>query len=167
MSSNVISFSDFKTQKNNKEEEQSIQGCLVWLHCPNCKTIEYTEIRSPYGRTHKCGTQVEEVEVELDLRAEATIALMNIERINQLKEKQVKSKLNFFRKKSYDHVLKTLLQSEEIYLNKLEAAAGMKLIPYPEERNDLIEKLPVKDKSTFGISISEFRFEPEKRFNPE
>lgn len=164
---NVISFNDFKSKKNTIEEETSVYGCLVWLHCPTCKTIEYTEIRSPYGRSHKCGTQVEEVEVELDLRAEATIALINIEKIDQIKEKQVKSKLNFFKKKSYGHVLETLLQAEKTYLAKLEIAAGQQLKPYPGERTDLIEKLPIAAESPFGTAISEFRFEPEKRFNSQ
>ena len=28
-------------------------GILVWLYCPNCKTLQYTEFQTPHGRKHK------------------------------------------------------------------------------------------------------------------
>ena len=72
--SKVINFAERLADRKAKEESRQIEGWLIWLHCPKCNTIEYTELRMPGGRVHKCGTLVEEEEIPIDVRAEFTIS---------------------------------------------------------------------------------------------
>ena len=66
-------------------------GILVWLYCPNCKTLQYTEFQATQGRKHKCGADVIEIEVPLDLTAENTICLKNLSILEELQQ-QIKEK---------------------------------------------------------------------------
>lgn len=162
--SKPISLDSFRKKREQEEAERSYLGKMVWLHCPKCHTLEYTEIVSPAGRMHNCGTLVEEQEVELDLRAELTITLTNLATIEKLLEKNSGFKLIKIVSKSLDKALIALKASEETYRERLTLAAGAKLEPYPGELEEIVDKLPVKETNRLGLLISEFRFEPEKRF---
>ncbi|MBU2644186.1 hypothetical protein KKI24_05715 [bacterium] len=160
-----ISLDQFRKRKEKEAAEQYYPGKLVWLFCPKCETLEYTEIVSKNGRMHKCGTLVEEREVELDLRAEITMTEYNLEIINALLKKNSGFKLIKIISKSLDKALIALQSSEQTYREKLLLAAGMNIPLYPGNIDSLKDKLPIKDINPLGLIISEFRFEPEKRFN--
>ena len=136
----------------------------MWLSCPQCSTIEYTEIRAPYGRSHKCGAQVQEIEVEVDLRAELTITRFNLETIHTLLAQNKKNRLAKLISRSLDNALISLKQSEETYIQRLFLAAKGPLKPYPGAIDELKGRLPVKETNKLGMLISDFRHEPEKRF---
>ena len=140
---------------------------LVWLHCPACETVEYTEIIAPHGRTHKCGAIVEELDISLDLRAEYTITQFNLKRIDKLLSKNKDSKLRKLISKSLDNALITLKQSEETYISRLHLAAGSQIPVYPGDIDSLKDQLPILETNRLGLLVSEFRFEPEKRFEKE
>ena len=165
--SKPISLDAFRSRKLKEEAEKPYPGVLVWLHCSSCKSVEYTEIVAPHGRTHMCGSIVKEVEVSLDLRAEYTITLLNLRKINELLEKNKESKLRKLISKSLDNALIALKQSEETYMSKLHVAAGSQIPPYPGDLEKLRDSLPIKDTNKLGLLISDFRFKPEKRFDPE
>ncbi len=165
--SKTISLDAFRQRKQKEEAEKPYPGTLVWLHCPTCKTIEYTEIVAPHGRTHKCGTIVEEVEVALDLRAEYTLTHLNLEKIAELLGKNKESRIRKLITKSLDNALVLLKQSEENYLSRLHLAAGCQIPPYPGTYEDLKDLLPIKETNKLGLLVSEFRFEPEKRFDKD
>lgn len=161
----AISLDAFRQRREKEAAERSYPGKMVWLYCPKCETLEYTEIVSPAGRTHHCGTMVEEQEVELDLRAEVTITETNLTTIDALLKKNSGFKLVKLVSKSLDKALKALKASEETYRDRLYLAAGGYIPPYPEDPESLKDKLPVKSTNRLGLLISDFRFEPEKRFN--
>jgi hypothetical protein len=165
--SDPISLDAFRRRKQKEEAEKPYPGVLVWLYCPACDTVEYTEIIAPHGRTHKCGSIVKESAVSLDLRAEYTITQFNLSRINELLEKNKESKLRKLISKSLDNALIALKHSEETYISRLHLAAGCQIPPYPGDSESLKERLPIKETNRLGLLISEFRFEPEKRFNKE
>jgi hypothetical protein len=165
--SKLISLDRFRQQKQAAEGAQDHPGIMVWLRCPQCNTLEYTEVVAPHGRTHRCGTQVQEVEVPVDLRAELTITLWNLRQIDDVIAQNNQFRLIKLLSKSLDKALIKLKQSEETYLKRIRIAAGRKLEPYPGEINDLAKTLPIKLKNDLGLYISDFRFEPEKRFGPE
>ena len=160
-----ISLDQFRKKREKEEAEKPYFGKMVWLHCPNCKTLEYTEIISPAGRMHNCGTLVEEREVELDLRAEITITNINLETIEELLKKNSGFKLMKIVSKSLDKALIALKSSEETYRERLMMAAGLNLTAYPGDSESITDKLPVKIKNKLGLLVSDFRFEPENRFN--
>ena len=81
MMAKVINLAERREQKIQKQLHSPMQGWIVWLKCPKCETREYSELRMPEGRIHKCGTMVEEHEVEIDIRAELTVSLRNSELI--------------------------------------------------------------------------------------
>lgn len=157
----TISFQAFKERKAKQEEERTYHGKMVWLFCPTCNSIEYTEVIAPNGRSHKCGTQVIEKEVDLDLRAELTLTLYNIERIKQLLKENSASRLKKLFAKSFDKALKNLLLSEEMYLQRLHAEG---VPPYPDPINEIKERLPIKIVNELGLYISDFRYNPQDRF---
>lgn len=159
-----ISLEQFRKRKELEASEQEYFAKLVWLRCPKCETLEYTEIVSPNGRMHICGTLVEEREIELDLQAEITITEHNLRVIDGLLKNNNRFKLIKIISKSLDKALVALKASEEAYRERLLLAAGMNVPPYPGEIESLKNKLPVKDTNQLGLIISEFRFEPEKRF---
>ncbi|MBU2512977.1 hypothetical protein KJ966_16685 [bacterium] len=162
--SKTISLDAFRKKKQKEEAEKPYLGTLVWLYCRVCETIEYTEVVAPHGRTHKCGTIVEEVEVPLDLRAEYTLTQFNLEKINGLLHKNKESRLRKLISKSLDNALMALKQSEENYISRLHLAAGCQIPVYPGSLKDLEKQLPIKEINKLGMLISDFRFEPEKRF---
>ena len=83
----VISLADRRAKKEVEARNAPIIGWISWLHCPKCKTLEYSEVEMPDGRIHKkCGTLVEEEVVQIDVRAEFTISLRNSERLDELFE---------------------------------------------------------------------------------
>jgi len=162
--SKPISLDQFRKKKEREAAEQYHFGKMVWLHCPKCETLEYTEIISLNGRMHKCGTLVEEKEVVLDLRAEITITEYNLAVIDGLLKKNNRFKLVKIISKSLDKALNALKSSEEAYRERLLHAAGMIVPPYPDEFESLKDKLPIKNTNQLGLMISDFRFQPEERF---
>ena len=79
-------ISQIETKKSNLQSTKPEMGILVWLYCPNCKTFQYTESQAPNGRKHKCGAEVMEIEVPLDLTAENTICLKNLSILEELQQ---------------------------------------------------------------------------------
>lgn len=127
--------------------ERPVKGRLIWLFCPTCNTLEYTEMPMGGGRVHNtCGTQVTEAEVELDLRAETTIAGINLERIKILEDLLGGQRARY-----------------EEYRKRLALAAGQNLKPYtsPEEA---LGPVSVSDVDAFGLLISRFFKEPASLF---
>lgn len=160
-----ISLDKFRKKKQENKNEDTIYGTLVWLSCPKCKKIEYTEIVAPNGRRHSCGTTVDEVEVELDLRAEATIARHNLERLTELQDPNRKQ--GFFRKLA-KNLSKSLIEmsiaQEETYLQRLGYAAQGPLEPYEGDPEELKKRLPIAAVDPLGRWISYFFHQPAKRF---
>ena len=91
ISSSHKTISQRETKKSNFQSTKPEMGILVWLYCPNCKTLQYTESQAPNGRKHKCGAEVMEIEVPLDLNAENTICLKNLSILEELQQ-QIKEK---------------------------------------------------------------------------
>ena len=160
----VISLDQFRKKKQTERDSEPFYGTLVWLNCPTCDTYEYTEIVSPYGRKHKCGTQVNEIEVEVDFRAEVTICKINIDLIENLKNHKETAKLNKKELKNFIALLDQIKSAEEIYLDKIYQATGELISPYPLDTENLMEQLPVKEENYYGLLLSDFRTNPEKRF---
>ena len=115
----VINLAERREQKKKENLLKPMQGWIFWLKCPNCETREYSELRMPEGRIHKCGTLVEEQEVEIDIRAEYTISLRNSKTLSELLDKtKAKGILKPFLKSSMV-MLEQLQQSEEEYRKRL------------------------------------------------
>ncbi|HKI98304.1 MAG TPA: hypothetical protein VKB51_07510 [bacterium] len=134
-------------QAGASSDPTPLPGRLIWLYCPTCRTIEYTELDVAGGRVHNvCGSQVQEAPVELDLRAEATIAQINLERLN---------------------ILESLLDGQrkryEEYQRRLNLAAGRPLQPYATN-DDSASQLPVVDVDAFGLLVSRFFDNPAAHF---
>ncbi|MDT8446112.1 MAG: hypothetical protein RRB13_04370 [bacterium] len=166
--SKTISLDAFrkkKEQEESKYQSEPIWGTLVWLYCPACDKLEYTEIRAPNGRSHKCGTQVQEREVELDLRGELTLTQANLLRIDHLLAEASKNRLKKLLARSMENTLKMLKTSELTYAERLSMAAGGFLEPYPEPLEDIAERLPIAETNALGLFISPFRLNPEERFD--
>jgi hypothetical protein len=124
-----------------------VPGRLIWLYCPTCRTLEYTELAMAGGRVHNvCGTHVQEAPVELDLRAEGSIAQINLERLKIL-----------------ESLLAGQRQRYEEYQRRLNLAAGRKLAPYPAGEGGAAE-LPVAGVDAFGLLVSRFFHEPDAHF---
>ena len=114
-STKVINLAERRAQRERQAASVPIPGWLGWLHWPKCETTEYTEILMAEGRNHKCGTLVEEKEVPIDVRAEYTISLRNLEILDNLLESQTPSRLlGRFLKTSRD-ALEQLPALEEEY----------------------------------------------------
>lgn len=130
-----------------EETAGPLAGQLIWLYCPTCKIVEYTEMRMTGGRVHNvCGTQVEESAVELDLRAECTIAEINLERLSIL-----------------EHLLQSERMRYEEYRKRLALAAGRSIEAYPVSE-ETMERLPVEEVDAFGLLVSRFFHEPASHF---
>ncbi len=128
-------------------DAQPVPGRMIWLHCPTCSTLEYTEVDMAGGRVHNaCGTMVEEAEVELDLRAEYTVADINLERLTILEE-----------------LVEGQRRRYEEYKRRLSQAAGQPLRAYPldEER---LKALPVAEMDALGLLVSHFFQDPARHF---
>ena len=121
-------------------------GRLAWLHCPTCGTLEYTELLVPGGRRHKCGSIVEEAVVEIDLRAEITLAEINLQRIAALGE--------------YLEQQRQLFQE---YQRRLALIGGAPPAPYPLSE-EIVKALPVAEVDPLGLLISHALHNPARRF---
>jgi len=169
MANQPISLDRFRAKKQEAteaNENQPVYGVLVWLHCPNCKTLEYTEVRAPNGRSHRCGTQVEEKEETLDLRAELTLTLANLARIDELLQETGQNRLKKLLARSMEKTLNALKTNELDYAHRLKLSAGGELLPYDLSGEALVEKLDLGEVNPLGLLVSEFRFQPEQRFLP-
>lgn len=164
MGNKIVSIDQFRSKKEEEKNEIPCYGCMVWLHCPTCNKMEYTEVQSPYGRTHKCGTQVFERNVELDLRAEVTITQENIKILQSLIQEQEKSKLKQLFIKSFGGLIQKMLDHENDYLQRILIAGKNKVQAYSGIFKDIMHKLPIEETNPLGVHISTFRFQPEKRF---
>jgi hypothetical protein len=123
---------------------------LVWLYCPTCQTLEYTEMQLPNGRVHQpCGTRVEEVVVPVDARAEYSLAELNMRQLDKLAE-LVEGQRARFRE----------------YQQRLELAAHQPLSSYPLTE-DTVRIMPVAEVDPLGLLISPFLRHPLERFRPE
>ena len=123
---------------------------LVWLYCPTCQTLEYTELMLPNGRVHQpCGTRVEEVVVAVDARAEYSLAELNLRQLERLAE-LVDGQRARFRE----------------YQQRLELAAHQPLSSYPLTE-DTVRLMPVAEVDPLGLLISPFLRQPVQRFRPE
>ena len=131
----------------NGMNEPALPGKLVWLHCPTCDTYQYTELALSGGRQHNvCGTVVEEVEIEIDVRAEITIAEFNLQRLEDL------SRVLESEKKNFDE-----------YRKRLQLVAGKKVTGYALTEANL-SRLPVATISPLGLLIPEALDNPKGRF---
>ncbi len=123
---------------------------LVWLYCPTCETLEYTELVMPNGRVHQpCGTRVEEVAVDVDARAEYSLAELNLRQLERLAE-LIEGQRARFRE----------------YQQRLELAAHQPLSSYPLTE-DTVRKMPVAEVDPLGLLISAFLKQPLQRFRPD
>ena len=145
-SGKVVSLDGRRVQAQSLNVQNAQPGNLFWLHCPQCKTLEYSEIAVPSGRRHKCGTVVEEVEVKVDLRAEASVAAFNLKHLEALKV-----------------WLEAERDRQQDYLKRLEIAAGGKLFPYPLVPQTF-KDLPLRAIGAHGTLLSDFLYQPQRRF---
>ena len=132
-SSATSEVTTLSAHQNQHEDLRPIPGHLIWLHCPTCGTKEYTELQIPGGRVHRCGTLVEEVEVPIDVRAEYTIALRNIEKIQDIEKKADENwSLKKFLSKTKT-VLQQMKSAEQEYQRRLRLIAGKSFEPYAQD----------------------------------
>jgi len=123
---------------------------LVWLYCPVCETLEYTELILPGGRIHQiCGTRVEEVEVAVDARAEYSLAELNLRQLARLAELVEGQRVRF-----------------REFQRRLELAAGQSLSSYPLTE-ETVRVMPVAEVDPLGLLISAFLRQPLDRFRPD
>lgn len=126
---------------------EPLPGKLVWLRCPSCGTLEYTDVVMAGGRTHNvCGTQVEEVELDIDVRAEYTIAGLNLERLEMLTE-----------------AVRAQRERYEEYQRRLLLIARANVLPYPVD-GDTPPRLPVAEMDPLGLLIPEALHDPARHF---
>ena len=136
-----------KAESGEQTPAAPLPGKLIWLHCPTCKTLEFTELSVPGGRVHNvCGTVVEEAALDVDLRAEYTIAELNLERLKMLSD-LVAGQRNRFQE----------------YQRRLKNMAGGKLSGYPN-RDDTLKSLPVAGLDALGLIIPTALHEPGRHF---
>ena len=136
-------------ETGDSEQREALPGKLVWLRCPACKTLEYTEVVMAGGRTHNvCGRQVEEVELDIDVRAEYTIAEMNLERLEMLAGAVEIERERF---KEYQHRLRLI--------------AGGDIAPYGDTPETL-ETLPIEGLDPIGLLVSRALRDPVRHFLP-
>ena len=57
-----------ETKKATPQSTEPEMGILIWLYCPNCKTLQYTENQASNGRKHKCGADVMEIAIRFNRR---------------------------------------------------------------------------------------------------
>ena len=119
----IINLADRRARKEDESRNAPIPGWIIWLHCPKCKSLEYSEIEMPDGRVHKCGTVVEEEEVQIDVRAEYTISLRNSLRLDVL-----------FKQTKIPGFLKPLAKKGIGMLENLQAAEEECLAAFPPLR---------------------------------
>ncbi len=131
-SAKVISLSEWKAKREQEAAHAPLPGWLIWLYCPQCNTLEYTEVQMAEGRYHKCGTLVEEAEVPIDIRAEYTISQRNLTLLQEVFESGAASKLLGRLLRSARDNLENLKRAEEEYQRRLTLMAGRELQSYPD-----------------------------------
>ncbi|MBF0352287.1 MAG: hypothetical protein HQM11_14740 [SAR324 cluster bacterium] len=163
----VISFAEKRLQKAQEKQNFLLEGYLVWLKCPKCETLEYTEVRMPDGRIHnRCGSMVTECEVKIDIRAEYTIVTRNLKMLEKWFEK-TDIPLEILRLLGPEKKMLVRVQQAELeYLRRLNIMAlPHKVEPYPEEwEPDSSQKL--KRLHPLGMIMSEAR-QPELHFDAQ
>lgn len=129
------------------EDPRPVPAQMVWLFCPTCKTLEYTELVLPGGRRHNvCGTVVREAVVDVDARAEYTLAELNLRRLAALAELLDAQRARFIE-----------------YQERLAKAAGRTINAYPLTEV-AVQNLPVAEVDPLGLLISRFLHQPATRF---
>ena len=155
--SKVINFAERLADRKAKEESRQIEGWLIWLHCPKCNTIEYTELRMPGGRVHKCGTLVEEEEIPIDIRAEFTISQRNLDKLDELEEKQKSSKVMKFVGGGMKSMIKQLRAREEEYQQRLQNMTSERLNNYPDQWDPKGQGVEITVSEPLGLEITAAR----------
>ncbi|MGK5094810.1 hypothetical protein WDW89_22720 [Deltaproteobacteria bacterium TL4] len=159
----VISFAERRQERDVKKKEETLRGYITWLHCPTCKTLEYTELYMAGGRIHKCGTMVEEKGVEIDVRAEYTICRRNLDTLSSFLEKSDKLKKKNSVKivnKLFGSAIQIIRQmevSEKEYMKRLELIASTSIETYPDQWTPQDHNLEVKKIEPFGVLLTPAR----------
>ena len=157
-SAKVINLADRRAKKDDEARKTPIPGLIVWLYCPKCKSLEYSELEMPNGRVHKpCGILVEEVEVQIDVRAEYTISLRNSKRLDELfKETKIPSFLKPLAKRGIG-MLENLHAAEVEYRKRLENIVNNPINPYPDEWDENSLEMELKTLDPLGLILTEAR----------
>ena len=157
-SSKVINLADRRAKKEDEARNAPINGSITWLYCPKCKSLEYSELEMPNGRVHKkCGILVEEVEVQIDVRAEYTISLRNSKRLDQLfKETKIPSFLKPLAKKGIG-MLENLHAAEIEYRKRLENIVNGPVDSYSDEWDEKSIEMKLKILDPLGLILTEAR----------
>ena len=149
----VINFAARLAERKQQEEERKIIGWLIWLYCSQCNTIEYTEMRIEGGRIHKCGTLVEEKGVEIDIRAEYTISVKNLLKLDQWEKQQDSSKI----RRIIGGAKKLIAQfrdRELEYQSRLQAMIYEKIQLYPDTWEANVKDLGITETEPIGLQIT-------------
>ena len=142
--SKVINFKERREKLEKNKLFHPVKGWIVWLRCKKCQLTEYTEIRMSEGRIHKCGTLVDEYEVEIDVRAELTISLRNSELIKKfIKTIDQKSLLSNLMSSTIS-ILRNLEDREKEYRNRLSKMTTNQINPYSEDWNPKEKGMDIK-----------------------
>lgn len=161
----IISFKKLKKKETLKNSNTTLKqyGILIWLYCSKCKSLQYTATKSINGRVHKCGTEVIEIEVPLNLRAEYTICLKNIQILKKIEESN-DNKIKSIKTDKIKEAVTYCLESElKMMENLKEANACKKIVPYKWDKISA-KKLPIAYINSSGLMVSEFNFKPKQRF---
>ena len=160
----VINLADRRAKKEDEARNAPIAGCIVWLHCPKCNTLEYSEISMPDGRVHKkCGTLVEEEEIQIDVRAEYTISMRNSKRLDELfKETKIPGFMRPLAKKGIG-MLENMQAAEKEYRNRLENIAGGTVSTYQDDWDEKSLDMDIKILEPLGVILTEAR-QPDLHF---
>ena len=160
---NVISFAERQRAKAGQQGPEKlaaesadqpaagdlapVPARLAWLYCPTCKTLEYTEMMVHGGRVHNvCGTTVQEAVVDVDARAEYTVAELNLRRLEALAR-----------------LVDAQRARQGEFQARLRKAAGKPLTAYPANEATL-RALPVAEADALGLLVSTFLHDPARRF---
>jgi hypothetical protein len=157
-SAKVINLADRRAKKEDEARNALITGWITWLYCPKCKSLEYSELEMPNGRVHKkCGTMVEEEEVQIDVRAEYTISLRNSRRLDELfKETKIPTFLKPLAKKGIG-MLENLHAAEVEYRKRLENIVNGPVNHYPDEWDEKSLEMKLKTLDPLGLILTEAR----------
>ena len=157
-SAKVINLADRRAKKEDEARNAPISGWITWLYCPKCKSLEYSELEMPNGRVHKkCGTTVEEKEVQIDVRAEYTISLRNSKRLDELfKETKIPTFLKPLAKKGIG-MLENLHAAELEYRKRLENIVNGPVNPYPDDWDEKSLLMKLKTLDPLGLILTEAR----------
>ncbi len=157
--SKVIDLNEWRQQKKTETKTAPIPGVVVWLHCPTCQTTEYTEVPMTGGRTHKCGTLVEEVKVAIDVRAEYTISQWNLKLLEEgnAANSSKKSKLLNKLLGITAPLIQQIKQNEIEYQRRLELMTSEKLTPYADGWSPEKDGIKVTAVQPLGIMLTSAR----------